>query len=125
MRWRVLAAISLCACAAATEFTVSDPTYRPHQAAAPPEVFTDRRPPRPYRVVGVVHGPAARAKGREVGCDLLVTREIHLLYHGGRVRVTRVAQAGTRYNLQNPGGTFGERESGTESFICGVYLGQE
>jgi hypothetical protein len=63
-------------------------------------------------------------KGREVGCDLIVARAIHDLYHGSLLRVIPVAQtAGPgEFTRLPPESTIGEGRAREQGFVCGVYL---
>lgn len=71
------------------DFVKTDAYFAPAEAAALPSIFLDRRPSEPYQSVGIIYvrAPAnaelglitgtAAEKGREIGCDVIVDRQIH------------------------------------------------
>ena len=130
--WILYHVLALTACGGGARFMVSDPAYKPSRARFDPDLFVDARPPRDYRSVGVIMVPSganavrmAVDKGREVGCDLIVARAVHDLYHGTLLRVIPVAQTAgpgefTQLPPQSTIGAGGRERQ--QSFVCGVYL---
>jgi hypothetical protein len=128
-------AVAVAACGVGpARFVKNDPAFEPRPAASDPQVFLDRRPPRAYQAVGVIQlrrgEPLARAValGREVGCDLLVARVIHDLYHEGaalRVRVLAQGRTAGGLNQVPPASTIAPSDRGRDTaYVCGRYAVQ-
>jgi hypothetical protein len=110
-------------------FFATDNAFQKGARHGAAEVFLDHLPPQPYRVVGLVEVNAsddtalhevveiARERGRKVGCDVLVEREIHRLGCGEAVRVYATAATGpVSVDSSEPAQSAAKRE-----FICGVF----
>jgi hypothetical protein len=67
-------------------FLRTDGRFQPSPRPSPPPIFIDRLPEESYRSVGIIEPrgadlsarvAAARAKGQELGCDLVLSERIH------------------------------------------------
>lgn len=100
------------AASACTTFIRTDRRFSPSPRATPPPMFLDRLPTDSYRSVGIIDSNggfldrvnAARAKGKALGCDLVLSERVHWIW------VNRQRDAEDRVT---------PRDSGR--FICGLY----
>ena len=89
MKKAFVAALVLSSACMRTSFVRTEPAFSRPARGAPPPVFLDRLPPRPYHSVGIIQvtSPAgsdlsrvidaAADEGKTNGCDLVVDRAIH------------------------------------------------
>jgi hypothetical protein len=132
-RWICCLVLAGCAGSWSTSFHPRDPTWQARASAAPVDVYLYSPPARPYQAVGLIEvdppsgKPApmqelvdrALVKAHEVGCELLVIRNMH---HGALRRPVLVAQRIDTSGIP-PGETLGaaERSPRRGQFVCGVY----
>jgi hypothetical protein len=122
----LLPLVLLAGCLVTSSFFLTDGRFHQGVHHSDPEVFLDRLPDQPYRAVGIieVQGPGsmelgsmvneARAKGGELGCDVVVDRAIHRVAAGEAVHSYALAANQTVYAAPAP-------PPNKHEFICGLY----
>jgi hypothetical protein len=117
-------------CAPSGSFVRTDASFTAAARSAAPTLFVDQLPTRPYRAVGRIEvvlpesstpadvQAAAAAKGRAVGCELLVASALHKkmsIVEPGEVGAILVHEFDPeRHEVQH-------QAEKTTVFICGVY----
>ncbi len=123
-------------CVTQGRFVRTDPTFREAQSLQDPAVFVDRKPPQPYRTVGVIEvtldanasvdtiRAAIIPKGRRVGCDVLVEWATHQKVSAAPRAPDGTLMAlvhdgdGVRNSSPGEGGSFTPQR--TYRFACGL-----
>jgi hypothetical protein len=135
-------AVALLALAACGSFTTH---FRPGDAGMAltpkdrdPEVFTDRVPLRRYTAVGVIEVrapsrepmaafvPHAVARGRALGCDVLVARHLHVgsLLGPPALLAQTSSPRGARLTTSPEAQVLGAEPTmrNRREFVCGIYV---
>lgn len=126
----------------ATNFVQTDAHFQGVERASMPPAYVDEVPEAPYRAVGIIEvsGPAerldmdtlvtaARQKGRDVGCDLIVDRAVHRIStpprrHGSFAPTPHYFVASLA-NVKAPSVTAYAATAapqGRKEFICGKFV---
>ena len=108
-------------------FVQTDPAFHPVRSERAPKLFVEAPPDRPYRSVGIIevrgsvsHDETlerARAKGRELGCEILVARSLTEQSAGATTPPVLLAHGGPSV----PKAGAPKRDAHDRQFLCAHY----